>query len=156
MALLMPMAPLIVGAVGTLVVLRWVAHVRGARLRSLIRLEEAGWMALCRVTAEGRFLDDGRSRRGLGPRGTLVSLTDRLEWRPDRNEVRHGDQPMSWPAHDVECLARRQRWDLSGLRFTQARLRVPEGNVTFGIFHQVGTEPAFLIGPGSAGESHHP
>jgi hypothetical protein len=113
-------------------------------------------MALCRVKAEGRFLDDGRSRRGMGPRGTLVSLSDRLEWRPDRYEVRHGDKPMSWPARDVECLARRQRRDLSGLRVTRARLRVPEGVVTFGIFHQVGTEPACLSRPGSAGESHHP
>jgi hypothetical protein len=147
--------PILVGAVGTLMVLRWVAHVRGARLRSLIRLEEAGWMALCRVTAEGRFLDDGRRRRGGGPGGTLVSLSDRLEWRPDPHELRLGDKPRSWPAHEVECLARRQRWDLSGLRVTQARLRVPEGIVTFGIFHEVGTEPACLSGPGSAGDSHH-
>ena len=149
------LAFLIVGAVGTLVVLRWVAHVRGARLPSLIRLEEASWMALCRVMAEGRFLDDGRSRRGMGPRGTLVSLADRLEWRPDRYESRHGDKPMSWPANDVECLARRQRRDLSGLRVTQADLRVPEGIVTFGIFHEVGTEPAFLSFPGSTDERHH-
>jgi hypothetical protein len=149
------MAFLLVGAIGTVVVLRWVAHVRGARLRSLILLEEAGWMALCRVTAEGRFLDGGRNRRGGGPRGTLVSLPDRLEWRPDRYESRHGDKPMSWPAHEVECLTRRQRWDLSGLRVTQVRLRVPEGIVTFAIFHQMGTEPDCLSGPGSAGESHH-
>jgi hypothetical protein len=144
MAFLIPIAFLTVGAVGTLMVLRWVGHVRGARLPSLIRLEEADWMALCRVMAEGRFLDGDRSRRGMGPRGMLVVLADRLEWRPDRYESRHGDTPMSWPANDVQCLARRQRRDLSGLRVTQADLRVPEGTVTFGIFQQVGTEPAFL------------
>jgi hypothetical protein len=98
MAFLIWLTFLIVGAVGTLVILRWVAHVRGARLDSLIPLEEASWMALCRVMAEGRFLDDGRRRRGMGPRGTLVSLADRVEWRPDRYESRHGDKPMSWPA----------------------------------------------------------
>jgi hypothetical protein len=146
----------IVGAVSTLVLLRWVAHFRGARLSSLIRLEEARWMALCRVTAEGRFLDGGRNRRGGGPRGTLVVMAERLEWRPDRYELRHGDKPLSWPVQDVECLVRRQRWDISGLRITEARLRVPEGCVTFGIFKQVGTEPAFLNVPGSAGKRHDP
>ena len=154
MAFLIPMAFLIVAAVGSLVVFRWVAHVRGARLQSLIRLEGAGWMALCRVMAEGRFLDDGRSRGGLGPRGTLVCLADRLDWRPDRYELRHGDKAMSWSASDVEFLARRQRRDVSGLRFTQTNLRVPEGIVTFGIFHQVGTEPAFLNFPKSTDETH--
>src|SRR5664280_2151845 len=98
--------PILVGAVGTLVVLRWVAHVRGARLRSLIRLEEAGWMALCRVTAEGRFLDDGRRRRGGGPEGRwYLCLTgwsgDRIVTSCDLATSQGRGSPKKWRAWRV-------------------------------------------------------
>ena len=78
------------------------------------------------------------------PRGVLVYRGGTIEWHPDRYEVRHGDQPYVWSTGDVTCVERRRRLDISGIRYVKAKLRLPEGVVTLGIFNERGTRPQFL------------
>jgi hypothetical protein len=136
---------LVLGALLTLGLLRLQAHHRGLRLEALRAQEHAQWLSLCRVTKYGHFLDRGRGRRGMGPRGTLVYNGDELEWRPDQYEQRHSDIPFVWPIALVECTNLRARRDVSGLPCTEVQLRVPEGAIIFGLFKEAGARPKFLL-----------
>jgi hypothetical protein len=82
----------------------------------------------------------------MGPRGVLIYHDHALEWRPDRYEVRHGDQTFLWTADEVTCLALRRRLDISGIRNLQAKLQLPRGNVTLGLFNEIGARPPFFQG----------
>jgi hypothetical protein len=126
--------------------LRLQATRRKRRLPTLIAIEQAQWAALCRVITDGRFLDRGRSRRGGGPRGTLLTVGDTLQWRPDRWETRHGDKALSWPLSQVRCMAREHRRDLSGVGYDRVELLVPDGSVVVGIFAEHGLRPESLNG----------
>jgi hypothetical protein len=134
----------IAAALVTIALLRWRASARGHELLRLMESLGASWVALGRVLAGGEFLDQGRRRRGMGPRGTLLVRGEVLEWRPDRYELKHGDQPHCWQLDEVTVLARRRRLDISGVRFNQVELQVSEGIVTLGLFHPVGREPGQL------------
>ena len=138
------MVAAIVGAVGMLAALRWVARGRGHGLPAVIASEGAQWGSLCRVVRGGAFLDHDRLRRGMGPRAVMVYTDGRLEWRPDRYEVRHGDSSFTWPAGSVRCVSQRRRWDISGVRMREVTLEVPEGEVVIALFHQAGSPPPFL------------
>lgn len=135
------------GGVGTLAILRWRARVRGRELTGILTSEDARWAALCRVVKGAEFFDHSRTRRDGGPRGMLVQTGNRLHYRPDPYECRHGNLPLSWRLDDVRCLARRRRRDISGLWVVEARLALPEGIVVLAIFHQKGTTPRFLREP---------
>jgi hypothetical protein len=134
----------VIGGVATAVVLRLAANRRGRRLADLIEGHPASWAALCRVLKDGAFLDGGRPRRGLGPRGTLVTSPTTCELRPDAYEARHGDQVLQWPIELVTCVQHRRRRDLTGIAVMELRLRLPPGPVTLGIFHEAGPRPRFL------------
>ena len=131
----------------TLAILRLRARRRGDRLSEIMAREGATWAALCRVTSGGEFLDHSRSRRGGGPRGVLVHVGDTLYYRPDRYERKHGDVMVSLSLDEVSCPSRRYRRDISGLRFVEARLVVPQGTAVVAIFHQVGQPPLLLARP---------
>src|SRR5450432_3526466 len=112
---------LLVGATGTVVVLRSSVRRRGRRLRRLVGTGGVAWAALSRVIRGGEFLDRGRERRGVGPGGTLLEVDDSLEWRPARHEARLGDAVMSWPTVAIACVARKERRDVTGLRVVEAQ-----------------------------------
>jgi hypothetical protein len=138
---------LLLAAIGTVAMLGIAAARRRPGLRAVAQHEGARWIAMCRVSKGGSFFDRGRNRGGMmGPRGVLIYRDDALEWRPDRYEVRHGDQTFAWTADEVMCLALRRRLDISGIRYWQAKLRLPQGNVTLGFFKEVGDRPALLEG----------
>lgn len=145
--MLVQTASAIAGSVATLAILRLRARRRGDKLSETMAKEGATWAALCRLTSGGEFLDHARSRRGGGPRGTLVHVGDTLYYRPDRYEQRHGDVVVSWNLDEVSCPFRRYRRDISGLRFVEARLVVPQGTAVVAIFHQVGKPPSLLARP---------
>ncbi len=139
----------LIGAIATVVVLRSLASTRARGLTRLVGTNGVTWAALCRVIRGGEFLDRGRARRGLGPTASLVAAGDALEWRPSRSEVKRGDTVFVWRVAEIHCVTRRQRRDISGVQMLQVQLQVPDGAVTIGIFHQVGSEPAFLQAPPS-------
>jgi hypothetical protein len=134
----------VAAALVTIALLRWRASARGRELPRLMESVGASWVALGRVVAGGEFLDQRRARRGMGPRGTLLVRGEVLEWRPDLYELKHGDQTYCWQLDEVTVLARRRRRDISGIRFSQVELKVPEGIVALGLFRSVGREPAGL------------
>ena len=134
--------------VGTAVVFltlgRWRVVVRSRRLRELVDSTGADWAALARVRSGGETLDGHRRRRGMGPRGILTACDLSLEWLPDPYERKHGDATRRWPIADVVCLTQTRRRDISGLGYTQMRLRFPEGVADIAVFGQVGVLPAAL------------
>lgn len=134
----------LLGAVATAVGLRVAASRRRRILPALVAHDQADWASMCRVSKGGHFLDQGRLRRGMGPRAVLVSRHGTLEWRPDSYEEHHGDQPFLWQAEDVRCRAERQRRDITGIRYTELVLDVPQGELTLGLFNEVGDRPSFL------------
>ncbi len=134
----------VLGAVATAVGLRASVSRRRKSLPSILIHDQADWVSMCRVARGGRFLDRGRSRRGMGPRALLVARNGELEWRPDEYEVRHGDQPLSWSAEEVRCRSERRRRDITGISYVELVLLLPQGEVTLGLFNEVGHRPPFL------------
>jgi len=144
---LFPVGGALVGAPLTVGLLRWHASVRSRELPQVVESADASWAALARVMADGHFLDQQRNRRHGGPRGTLLAISDSLEWQPDAYELKHGDVIYRWPLDQVHVLDRRSRRDITGLTLRYLTLQPPSGRVTFGIFHTVGTEPEPLSLP---------
>ena len=134
----------VLGAVATVVGLRVAVSRRSKDLPSILTHDQADWVSMCRVAKGGRFLDRGRSRRGKGPRAVLVARNGELEWRPDEYELRHGDQPLSWSAEEVRCRRERRRRDITGISYAELVLVLPQGEVTLGLFNEVGPRPTFL------------
>jgi hypothetical protein len=134
--------------VATFVVVAALARFRNARqkrrLPALMAAEGAEWASLCRVLADGRFLDRGRARRGGGPSGTLHNAGETLHWRPDAWATRHGSQPLSWPVHQVRCVGRKRTRDIIGFGYDRVELLLPEGSVVFAVFSEKGQRPASL------------
>lgn len=143
-AALVAIAPLIVGGLVTIVLLRVQAGRRTRRLQRLCEAEGLEWAALCRVLADGDFLDSWRSRRGGGPRGTLRSSGGWLEYEPDALERRRGDSSRRWAWADVSVRECRTRRDISGIRYSWCRIAFPEGQAVIAIFGATGPTPTAL------------
>ena len=135
---------LLAGAVVTGIALRIQAFRRGRTLSDLLRAEHAHWGAMCRVVSGGRFLDRGRARRGMGPRGILLADDDVLRWRPDKYEVEHGDQVFAWSITEVRCLSTQRYRDVTGVAGEKLTLLVADGVMTLVAFYPTGVTPSAL------------
>ena len=135
----------LVGAVLTMTYFLWRLPVRSRRLRAEMAREGATWTAVCRVRSGGHFLDQGRRRTGMGPAGNLLAIADALQWHSTESKRFGGGSASSWRAADVECLSKRWRRDITGMRYCDLKLRLPEGDVSFALIKQFGVAPQMFF-----------
>ena len=136
------LAPPVLGGLLALVLLRVQAGRLARELERRRAIEGVAWTALCRVLADGMFLDGGRSRRSGGPRGVLAATDFWLEYRPDARERRLGDATRRWSWDDIEVRECRRRRDVSGIGYSWCRIAFPEGQAVIAVFTGTGTTPS--------------